>query len=318
MKAASSFALRAESPARFARACVDAIGGVERPAGAVLLLSGALGQSIREVAAAFDRAPPGVPLLLAAGAGVLTDKGEIEGQSAGAGLVWSGGEAAAFTLASDEGSDLGAELGKALASRAERASATALVFAEPGSITARALSLLAVPEQLTLFGAGTSADSPIVAVAPDGRTSSGAVGAIVLRGPYRSIVRSSAACRLLMPLRRVSQIRGSMILEIEGEPALDVLKSVTADLQNQPLVFVALATEQASNASERPELLIRGVQGVDPGRAGVMVSDELRVGMLLAFAVRDATAARADLENVARELARETAGAAPKFGFYVN
>ncbi len=60
------------------------------------------------------------------------------------------------------------------------------------------------------------------------------------------------------------------------------------------------------------------MQGVDPGRGGVVVSDEVRVGTPLAFAVRDAAAARSDLETVAREVERETAGAAPKFGFFVS
>ncbi len=315
MMAASSFSVRSESAARFGRWCCDAIRALERPAGAVVLLSGALGERIRDAAASLERTPPGVPVLLARAEGVLTDKGEIEGQSAAAGIVWSGGEVDAFTLASDEKTDVAPALGQALDARARSTPATALVFAEPRSLSARSLGALTLPEKLTLFGAGTSADAPVIAVAPSGVASSGVLGAVVLRGPYRSLVRASAACRLLMPLRQVSEVRGSTVLAIEGEPALDVLKSVAADLQHQPLVLVALA---ANPEGDRRELLIRGVQGVDPSRGGVVVSDEVRVGTPMAFAVRDANAARSDLESVARELGRETAGAVPKFGFYVS
>jgi small ligand-binding sensory domain FIST len=40
--------------------------------------------------------------------------------------------------------------------------------------------------------------------------------------------------------------------------------------------------------------------------------------MRMAFAVRDGATARQDLEAVVRDLARETAGAAPRFGVYLN
>ncbi len=249
MMVASSFSVRSDNVARFARFCCDAVRSIERPAGAVVLLSGALGERIREVVASLERTPPGVPLLVARGEGVLTDKGEIEGQSAAAGIVWSGGEADAFSIAAGERDDLAPALAQALDARARTSSATALVFTEPRSVSARSLGALSIPDSLTVFGAGTSADSPIAALSPSGKASLGAVGAIVLRGPYRSLVRASAACRLLMPLRLVSEVKGTTVLSIEGEPALDVLKNVAADLQNQPLVLVALAATHTATAA---------------------------------------------------------------------
>src|SRR6185503_13346600 len=75
---------------------------------------------------------------------------------------------------------------------------------------------------------------------------------------------------------------------------------------------------QTERPSERPDVLIRAVQGVDPVRRGLLVSDEVRPGMRLAFAVRDARAAREDLQAAVRELVREAHGAAPRFGIYLN
>jgi small ligand-binding sensory domain FIST len=111
-----------------------------------------------------------------------------------------------------------------------------------------------------------------------------------------------------------------------------VLSSVADNLEDQPLVFVALAPPARQDTSnidpalerhgersvDRPELLIRAVQGVDPVRRGLLVSDEVRPGMRLAFAVRDAKAAREDLQTAVRELLREANGAAPRFGIYIN
>jgi small ligand-binding sensory domain FIST len=60
------------------------------------------------------------------------------------------------------------------------------------------------------------------------------------------------------------------------------------------------------------------VQGVDPSRNGLVVSEEVRAGMYIAFAVRDPAAARADLEATTREVERQAAGAAPRFALYFN
>ena len=140
---------------------------------------------------------------------------------------------------------------------------------------------------------------------------------MTIRGLPRPILASSPACKLLMPLREISEVRGPMVLSIEGEPALEVLSTVAHALVDQPLVFVALATEHGVD-STRPPLLLRAVQGVDPSRHGLIVSEEVRVGMRMAFAVRDASAARVDFEMRIREIARESAGAAPRFGICLN
>ena len=55
-----------------------------------------------------------------------------------------------------------------------------------------------------------------------------------------------------------------------------------------------------------------------PVRRGLLVSDEVQPGMRLAFAVRDAKAAREDLQSAVRDLLREANGAAPRFGIYFH
>lgn len=315
---AQSFSVRAESPVRVAKAALEAIGGVERRAGALVFLSGGLGSRILEVADLFRRSPPGVPVLIATGAGVLSERGEIEGESAASGIAWSGGEAEAFNIDEAETESVGASLGRVLLERTRSSVATALVFAEPkrfGSQVALA-SVEGLPN-LTLFGGGGTSDLPIVTISKTGQVTHGPLGVMLLRGAYRSIVRASPACRLLMPLRAITELQGGLVLSLEGEPALDVLKAAAADLAHQPLVLVALSDGSPSEGS-RPELLVRSVQGVDPNRRGVLVSDDVRLGMRLAFAVRDASASRSDFESRIRELSRETAGSAPRFGVFVS
>jgi small ligand-binding sensory domain FIST len=269
------------------------------------------------IATGLGRAELGFPILVASGSGVLTDRGEVEGESACAVLLWVGGAADAWVADSAE-PDLCLALGRELGSRnAAARSETALVFLRPNGVQPHTIEALHGLKATRVIGAGTLADSDVYAIAATGAVQKGAGGALTIRGLPRPLVAASPACKLLMPLREISEVRGAMVLAIEGEPALEVLSTVAHALVDQPLVFVALATERGTG-SVRPPLLLRAVQGVDPSRHGLIVSEEVRVGMRMAFAVRDASAARGDFEMRLREMARESAGAAPRFGVCLN
>jgi small ligand-binding sensory domain FIST len=84
------------------------------------------------------------------------------------------------------------------------------------------------------------------------------------------------------------------------------------------VVFVALADAAAEGASEADRYIVRPVRGIDPARRGVMVGPEVKPGMRLAFAVRDAAAARAGLEAAARTISQQALGAAPRFAIYLS
>jgi small ligand-binding sensory domain FIST len=170
----------------------------------------------------------------------------------------------------------------------------------------------------SLIGAGTPGSAPIAAVDREGRLELGRLGALLMRGLTPARVRSSPACRLLTPLRPITAARGPLLLEIGGERALEVLKGAAEDLVGQPLILTMLAPETTPPDQIRGELIVRGIQGVDPARGAIVLSGELKVGWRVAFAVRDAASARNDLELCARELARETGGAAPAFGLYLS
>jgi small ligand-binding sensory domain FIST len=331
MSGAQSFSYAGEDPEKAARAFAQAARRVNKASGAVIFAAGGLGERLVALGRAVGLAAPGIPMCLAAGAGVVSERGEVEGQSAATGLVWSGGSAHPFSVGGHNAEAVGSELSDAIKSR-ENAGRhlTALVFARPNGLLPHVLEPLSELRRTRVLGAGTVGEAPVLALDAAGQLTSGPAGGIVLSGLATPLVRASAACRLLMPLKVISKTRGSMVLEIEGAPALEVLSSVAENLVDQPLVFVALAPpahqepatgEPALERGERlarPELLIRAVQGVDPVRRGLLVSDEVRPGMRLAFAVRDAKAAREDLQAAVRELVREANGAAPRFGIYLN
>jgi small ligand-binding sensory domain FIST len=329
MTTAQSFSFAGEDPEKAARAFAQAARRVTRPTGAMVFAAGTLGERLLELGRAVSQAVPDLPICLATGAGVVSERGELEGQAAATGLVWSGGTAETFSVGSHNTEALGSRLLGALKACEEAGgSKTAFVFARPNGLAPHVLEPLSELRRTRVLGAGTVGSAPVITIGKDGSLSPGAAGGIVLHGLTTPLVRASAACRLLMPLKIISKTRGSMVLEIEGAPALEVLSSVADNLADQPLVFVALApavSEQGprhdpalERPSARPEVLIRAVQGVDPVRRGLLISDEVKPGMRLAFAVRDAKAAREDLQNAVKELLREANGAAPRFGIYLN
>jgi small ligand-binding sensory domain FIST len=333
MTTACSFSYSGEDPEKAAKAFALAARRVTRPSGAMIFAAGVLGERLVDVGRAVAQAMPGLPLCLAAGAGVVSERGEVEGQSAATGIIWSGGTARPFSVSGHNAEALGTQLTEAIRNgETNGRSTTAVVFARPNGLAPHVLEPLGELRRTRVLGAGTVGDAPVLAVMVDGTLSPGSAGGIVLSGLTAPLVRASAACRLLMPLKVISKTRGSMVLEIEGAPALEVLSSVADNLEDQPLVFVALAPpaehdplrldqaleHKSDRPPERPEVLIRAVQGVDPVRRGLLVSDEVRPGMRLAFAVRDAKAAREDLQMAVRDLLREANGAAPRFGIYLN
>jgi small ligand-binding sensory domain FIST len=171
---------------------------------------------------------------------------------------------------------------------------------------------------LGVLGAGTPGGAPIFAVDREGEIGAGSIGALLTLGLSPARVRVSPACRLLMPLRPITESRGPLVVSIAGEPALDVLESIGSELQGQPLVLGVLAPPEGDAEEGRTELAVRGIQGVDPGRRALVLSGDIRPGTRFAFAVRDAAASRSDLERATRELGRELQGSAPLFAVFMT
>jgi small ligand-binding sensory domain FIST len=311
---ATSFVARGEGPGRVAKAAADAARVLRRPSGGLIFATGDLLSDIGGLAARLKAALPEVPLLIVGGHGVLSERGEIERETSASGILWQAGESLTLTVNSE--GDIGSALASALRPHAARSS-TAFVFSSPRGSPLHVVEPLAELEFRSLFGAGTAGDQQVAAIMPGKDPQIGGAGALVASKMHGPIVVSSPACRLLMPLARITRVRGPMVLEIEGEPALEVLAATAKNLPDQPLVLAALADEARAD-EERTPLLVRGIQGVDPSRQGVIIADEVRAGMRIAFAVRDAPAARADFDTTLTRLARDTAGALPAFAVFLS
>ena len=317
---AQSFEVRASSPERVVAGFRSALDDVPRAAAGIVFLCGALLERQEAVARRLAAENLGFPLLLVGGSGVLSERGEIEGAAAATGLVWSGGSADIGIIDANHGDDgLTEGLEGFLADAGERA--TCMLFVPPGGFTPRAIQRLGSRSMGThVFGGGAVGEPGVIAVGANGEVVTGRAVAMSIRGFGQSRLRTTHSCRLLGPLRPITEARGSLVLQLGGEPALDVLTQFGHNLKGQPLVFTVLAQNAAgySSSEGHPELLVRGVQGIDPHARGLIVSEEIREGMFMTFGIRDGQAARDDIERVLRELRRDIAGAAPLASLYVN
>jgi small ligand-binding sensory domain FIST len=315
---AQSFEVRSNSPERVVAAFAGTYADVRRPAAGIVFTSGALLERQEAIGRLLSARRFGIPVLLVGGSGVSSERGELEAESAATGLVWSGGSADIGVIdagSRDEGLCEGLER---FVARAGPRSAIA-VFVPPGGFTPRAIQLLGKRRfGVPIFGGGALGEPGVLAIGGGGQIVTGRAVALAVHDFGVPRVRTAHSCRLLGPLQPITRARGSMVLEVGGVPALDVLTGAGAALSGQPLVFTVLADAACTDNGERPELLVRGVQGIDPGARGLVISDEAHEGMLMAFGVRDGRAAQSDFEHMARTLARDLGGALPLCALYVN
>jgi small ligand-binding sensory domain FIST len=318
MPASCSFSLVTQQPDEVARVVSRALAQLGAPAGgAAVFLGGAIGRSVIDVGRAVAAASGKTPMIVAAGAGVLTDKGEHDQLSAVSGIAWRGKPSAPFVLDVDpsEGSLTDRVLTESSKALGGRAGAVAL-FATRELVSPTELYGLDRAGLGTIIFGGGCLGRPGAAAIVDGKSLPGDVVGLAIRGPANPIVRASPACRLLGELEPVTQAEGALVLRVGERSALEALSTVAPHAPRGQVVV--LAVEVPGNQERRSQLMIRGIRGVHEPRAGLVVSEDVFVGTRVAFAVVDARAARQDLEASLREIARETRGGVPLFGMYMD
>ncbi len=119
------------------------------------------------------------------------------------------------------------------------------------------------------------------------------------------------------PARKVTAADANVVLELDGQPALDVLLqdlNVSLDEPRQAmgrlrstLVGLTRAGAQAMTPQGNfdVETRVRHIIGLDPARRGIAVADVVNVGSTLAFCERDVEAAKRDLIRICAEIREE-------------
>ena len=116
--------------------------------------------------------------------------------------------------------------------------------------------------------------------------------------------------------RKITACDGNLVIELDGEPALDVLLrdlNVSLEQPQEALEAVRATLVGISHDSQNvshpgifgSDVRVRHIIGLDPTKRGVAVAEAMQTGMNLAFCQRNVAAARADLVRICAEIREE-------------
>ncbi len=127
-------------------------------------------------------------------------------------------------------------------------------------------------------------------------------------------------CTPIGPPHRITEASNNVLIGLDDEPALDVMKREAGDLIARDLqkaagfIHVALPIE----GSDTDDYLVRNLIAIDANRGWLAVGQTLEVGDRLMFVRRDANAARKDMTRMLDGLVRRLDGRAIRGGIYVS
>ncbi len=183
-----------------------------------------------------------------------------------------------------------------------------------------------------LFGGLSSsrAESVQFAVAGNGNiTGHGAAGGVFSGGlsgvafgeGVGLVSRVTQGVQPVSKTRTVTEFDNNLVIQLDGEPALDVmLRDLNVSL-NQPKEALTVVRATLVGLIDQDDavgrngvnlrgdfgsdVVVRHIIGLDPARRGVAVADRIESGMRLAFCQRNVQAARTDLTRICAEIREE-------------
>ena len=131
------------------------------------------------------------------------------------------------------------------------------------------------------------------------------------------VSRVTQGCQPVGAARSITAADGNLVLELDGEPALDVLLEELRVSLDQPQAAMAALRQTLVGLTQPGEdvvnrtghfgtdVVVRHIIGLDPRRRGVAIASQVDEGMRLAFCRRNVEAARADLVRICAEIREE-------------
>jgi small ligand-binding sensory domain FIST len=260
--------------------------------------------------------------------GVLTGTEEVEGRPAVAVLAVRSDRLGGSTLFAPLGGDEPGGAARDLA-RQMRERRGGLMVLLPDPFAARPDDLLqeigrSAPE-CEAIGAAASGDPEMQGTFQFyGRNvASRALAGLHLSGDLRRTIGITQGCQPLGPQARVTSGEGNVILEVDGRPALEVLRSRLPGPLADSIerlgghLFVGVPPDPSQDEIRPGEYLVRALVGIDEARGALVVAAVVRRDQPLYFVLREAHSAREDLKEMLQRL-RRAAGRSVRFGFYFN
>jgi small ligand-binding sensory domain FIST len=268
----------------------------------------------------------GAPVVVGcSGAGVLTERREVEDELAVAVLAVRGERLVVTPFSFDrqgERRQLGAELAQRIGPTVADGGC-ALVLPDavgcnpPALLTGLHDALGFVP----VLGA-VAAGGPMFELYNTDAVEGALVG-VALSG-LAPVIGVTQGCTPIGEPYVITHAEANVIQRIGSRPALEMLtQAIRANPETearvrQAGVFAGLAMDPAKSPLERGDFLVRNLVGADQSSGALAVAERVRVGQTLQFQIRDARASREDLSGMLDELAERLGGRRPAFGCYFD
>lgn len=288
-----------------AAAQVDAAPGAAPPTLGVVYFSDHVAPHAEALHAALRRRWPGVSWVGSVGVGVV-----------GGGVEYFDQPAVALMLAALPRAHFEVFSGAKPLQRADAFSA--LVHADPATPDLGEL-LHELSERTRsgyLFGGLASSRAGVRHIA-DGVWQGGLSG-VAFTADVALVSRVTQGCQPIGPVRRITAARANLVVELDGEPALNcLLGDLGLSAESAPaewlprlratLVGLSDAGDQslARGGQFGIDTRVRHLVGIDPRDDTFAVADVVEPGMRLAFCQRDVAAARRDLVRICSEIREE-------------
>ena len=292
---------------------------------ALVFLAGDASARAHQILHAVRRITGARAVIGCSGAGVLTEKSEVEGDPAVAVLAIDDDRLVATPFLIEDQASRHA-LGLDVAQRVEATVAEGgclIVLPDARGLDPRVLlgGLQEAVGFVPVVGA-VAAGEPLFEMFNTDAVVGGLAGlAVAGRQPLIAVAQG---CTPIGDPYVITRAEEHVIHEIGSRPAVTVLREAimtVPDAQERiprAGLFAGLAMDPSKSPLERGDFLIRNLAGMDPASGAIAVGERVQVGQTIQFQLRDAQASREDLRSALADLARRLDGRRPAFGCYFD
>ena len=140
---------------------------------------------------------------------------------------------------------------------------------------------------------------------------------LVIRGNMEVDTLVAQGCRPLGSPSFVTGCKGNVLRELDGKPALKVLRELFQKLAKEDQerfrtgLLLGIGMEEGAENYEMGDFVMRNILGIDPETENIGVSATLSTHQVVQFHVRDSRAASEDLREMLRAYRNEASEALP-------
>lgn len=152
----------------------------------------------------------------------------------------------------------------------------------------------------------------------------GGLAGVALSGGAPPVIGVAQGCAPIGAPYIITRAEGNVIHEIGSRRAVEVLREAIMSLDDpeervkRAGIFAGLAVDPAKSPLERGDFLVRNLLGIDQSSGAVAVAERVKVGQTIQFQIRDAESSREDLRATLESVAKRLGEARPAFGCYFN